>query len=61
MADTSNYKVGVVVKMELCGSQRSNSKALKACTVNIGGETTVTVVTSASNVREGSRYVMVIL
>ena len=55
MADISQYKVGLVLSIEDCGSQKSN-KTLKACKVNLGDEgSPVTVVTSANNVREGSR------
>ena len=48
MPDTSQYKVGVVRSLEACGG-----KNLKACQVDIG--TILTVVTAATNVREGSR------
>jgi tRNA-binding EMAP/Myf-like protein len=57
MAGRSHYKVGVVVSAESCGSQKSG-KSLKACKVNVGdAQNLVTVVTAASNVREGSRFV----
>jgi tRNA-binding EMAP/Myf-like protein len=56
MPDLSEYKVGVVLSVEDCGNQSKNSKARKACKVNVGDESNpVTVVTSASNVRVGSR------
>ena len=54
MVDISEYKVGVVLSLEECG--KSKGKPLKACKVNVGDESNpITVVTSASNVREGSR------
>jgi tRNA-binding EMAP/Myf-like protein len=57
MVDRSNYKVGVVVSVENCGSQKSG-KSLKVCRVDVGDPPNlVTVVTAASNVREGSRFV----
>jgi len=53
MADISLYKVGVVLAVKPCPSK---GKPLKACEINIGNEQDpITVVTSASNVREGSR------
>uniref|UniRef100_A0A6U3SCI2 tRNA-binding domain-containing protein n=1 Tax=Ditylum brightwellii TaxID=49249 RepID=A0A6U3SCI2_9STRA len=58
MADISQYKVGVVVSLEGCGGKSKSGKALKACAVNIGEEDTITVVTSASNIREQSRVVV---
>ena len=54
MVDISEYKVGVVLSLDECG--KSKGKPLKACKVNVGDESNpVTIVTSASNVREGSR------
>lgn len=54
MPDLSLYKVGVVLSTEECGS--SKGKTLRACKVNVGDESNpLTVVTLASNVREGSR------
>ena len=54
MADTSQYKVGVVLSVEI---KKGGGKPLKVCSVNIGDEgNPITVVTSASNVRDGSRY-----
>ena len=53
MADTSQYKVGIVLSVEDKGA--SGKKPLKVCSVNIGGDDPITVVTNASNVREGSR------
>ena len=60
MADVSQYKVGVVISVQECG--KSNNKPLRSCQVNVGDgvDQKVTVVTSASNVREGSRYVLVL-
>eukprot|EP00581_Thalassiosira_minuscula_P008167 CAMPEP_0183713154 /NCGR_PEP_ID=MMETSP0737-20130205/8096_1 /TAXON_ID=385413 /ORGANISM="Thalassiosira miniscula, Strain CCMP1093" /LENGTH=174 /DNA_ID=CAMNT_0025941903 /DNA_START=56 /DNA_END=580 /DNA_ORIENTATION=- len=56
MADTSQYKVGIVLSIE--NKSGSGKKPLKACSVNVGGDEPITVVTSASNVREGSRIVI---
>ena len=53
MADISQYKVGVVGSIE--NKAVSGKKPLKICSVNIGGDELITVVTSATNVREGSR------
>jgi predicted RNA-binding protein with EMAP domain len=53
MADTSQYKVGIVLSVDDRSS--SGKKALKVCSVNIGEDGPITVVTNASNVREGSR------
>ena len=54
MPDLSLYKVGVVESIQDCPSK--GGKPLRACQVNIGVDgTIITVVTSASNVREGSR------
>lgn len=55
MADTSQYKVGVVLSVE--SKAVSGKKPLKVCSVNVGGDEPISVVTSASNVREGSRCV----
>ena len=54
MVDVSQYKVGVVLSLEECGKTKSG-KSLRACKVNVGGDETITVVTVAQNVREGSR------
>lgn len=45
-----DYKVGVVLGIEPCGKS-----SLRACQVDIGGDSPITVVTAATNVREGSR------
>ena len=59
MPDLSSYKVGVVLSVEDCGS--SKGKSLRACKVNVGDEDDpITVVTAASNVRQGSRQVIVV-
>lgn len=59
MADISQYKVGIVLSVEECsGSNKSNNTPLRSCRVNVGQEdnnSAVTIVTSASNVRPGSR------
>jgi hypothetical protein len=58
MADITQYKVGVVVtSFEGCGTSKSKTgKALKACVVNMGDEANpISVVTSAANIRTGSR------
>lgn len=55
MADRlEKYKVGVILSLEDCGSGKG--KGLRACQVNVGDESNpLTIVTAASNVREGSR------
>jgi len=53
MADTSKYKVGIVLSIE--DKSISGKKPLKICSVNIGDNEPITVVTNASNVRDGSR------
>ncbi|KAL7443524.1 hypothetical protein ACHAXM_008955 [Skeletonema potamos] len=56
MVDTSQYKVGLVLSVE--DKSKSGGKTLKICTVNIGGEEPIVVVTAAPNVRELSRLVV---
>lgn len=61
MVDISEYKVGVI--LENHHDQRtkkgSSNKPLRVCKVDVGEEDkTLTVVTSASNVRKGSRVVV---
>jgi len=54
MPDLSQYKVGVVQSVKPCS--KGGGKPLKACQVNVGNDAgPITVVTSASNVREESR------
>lgn len=54
MVDISEYKVGVV--LSVTESAKKGGKALKVCTVNVGdSDSPLTIVTSAPNVREGSR------
>eukprot|EP00555_Chaetoceros_dichaeta_P015321 CAMPEP_0198275548 /NCGR_PEP_ID=MMETSP1447-20131203/64836_1 /TAXON_ID=420782 /ORGANISM="Chaetoceros dichaeta, Strain CCMP1751" /LENGTH=206 /DNA_ID=CAMNT_0043970429 /DNA_START=41 /DNA_END=660 /DNA_ORIENTATION=- len=69
MATTTNtyiseYKVGEIISIEDCGKCKNGGKSLRACKIRVGGtdndnydeqEDIVTVVTSATNVREGSR------
>jgi tRNA-binding EMAP/Myf-like protein len=59
MADISQYKVGIVLSVEECSSSSGKSnKTLRVCQVNVGQAAdvdSVTIVTSASNVRPGSR------
>ena len=56
MVDRSEYKVCLVLSVEECGKTKSG-KVLKSCQVNVGDEDNpITIVTSAPNVREGSRY-----
>mmetsp|Transcript_16822 Transcript_16822/g.38741 ORF Transcript_16822/g.38741 Transcript_16822/m.38741 type:complete len:180 (+) Transcript_16822:740-1279(+) len=58
MVDVSQFKVGVVLDVEDCGNPKKG-KPLKSCKVNVGDEENpVTIVTSASNVRNGSRVVV---
>lgn len=65
MVDTSEYKVGVI--LENHHDQRTkkggdSSKPLRVCKVDVGEEDkTLTVVTSASNVRKGSRVVVALV
>jgi tRNA-binding EMAP/Myf-like protein len=55
MADLSQYKVGVVLSAAPCPASTGN-KPLKACKVKIDESLDpITVVTAATNVREGSR------
>lgn len=60
VVDRSQYKVCVVLSVEACKG-KSGGKPLKACKVDVVGngsvedESMITVVTSAPNVREGSR------
>ena len=56
MVDISEYKVGVVLSVEDSG--KKGGKPLKICSVNIGDDEPVTIVTSAPNVRDGSRVVV---
>ena len=56
MVDISEYIVGVVLSVEDSG--KKGGKVLKICIVNIGGDEPVTIVTSAPNVRDGSRVVV---
>lgn len=59
MPDISEYKVGVVLATESLGAKTKSSKALTSCTVNVGGDgEPLTIVTSATNVREGSRIIV---
>ena len=56
--DISQYKVGLVLSVENKGA--AGQKPLKVCSVNIGNDDgeSITVVTNAVNVREGSRLVV---
>jgi tRNA-binding EMAP/Myf-like protein len=59
MVDRSQYKVGIVTSIVPCASANASSKKLRACQVKISendDDATITVVTAATNVREGSRY-----
>lgn len=66
MVDVSQFKVGLVLSVKDCGScAKTKGKVLKECSIKIspeedydGDNTVITVVTSASNVREGSRVVV---
>jgi hypothetical protein len=59
MPDRSQYKVGVVKSVTACTSTGASAKKLRACQVKVSAdesdEAIITVVTAASNVREGSR------
>mmetsp|Transcript_23263 Transcript_23263/g.36377 ORF Transcript_23263/g.36377 Transcript_23263/m.36377 type:complete len:176 (-) Transcript_23263:130-657(-) len=56
MVDTSSYKVGIVLSIE--DKSKSGGKPLKVCSVNIGGDEPICVVTNAPNVRLSSRLVV---
>eukprot|EP00546_Thalassionema_frauenfeldii_P006364 CAMPEP_0178926366 /NCGR_PEP_ID=MMETSP0786-20121207/18491_1 /TAXON_ID=186022 /ORGANISM="Thalassionema frauenfeldii, Strain CCMP 1798" /LENGTH=166 /DNA_ID=CAMNT_0020601477 /DNA_START=100 /DNA_END=597 /DNA_ORIENTATION=+ len=56
MVDISEYNVGVILSIE--ESTKKGGKVLKICSVDIGSENPITVVTSAPNVRDGSRVVV---
>ncbi len=58
MADTSQYRVGIVLSAENKGA--AGQRPLKVCSVDIGSDdgVPISVVTSAANVREGSRVVV---
>ena len=56
-----SYKVGIVLDVQDCGNCKGSKKALRACKVQISQDpdvSTVSVVTSATNVRQGSRVVV---
>lgn len=62
--DISQYKVGEILSIEDCGKCKKGGKSLRACKIRIGGQDNdnydeeqdiITVVTSATNVRDGSR------
>ena len=60
MPDLSLYRVGVVESLEDCPSPPKSGKLLRACRIRIGNNNDdepilITVVTSAPNVRIGSR------
>ena len=58
MPDTSQYKVGIVLSAENRGA--AGQRPMKVCSVDVGSDDgrPISVVTSASNVREGSRVVV---
>ena len=55
MTDITQYKVGVVLSVT---EKKGCGKPLKSCIVNVGEDKPINVVTSATNVREGSRWVL---
>ena len=58
MIDVSAYKVGLIVQIKDCGSCKTKGKLLRECQIRINPNDEadlITVVTSAANVREGSR------
>ena len=63
MVDTSVYKVGIVLGLEDCGGGgKAGGRQLRSCKVNVGDETDpITVVTSATNVRVGSRLAVAVV
>mmetsp|Transcript_13517 Transcript_13517/g.26950 ORF Transcript_13517/g.26950 Transcript_13517/m.26950 type:complete len:186 (-) Transcript_13517:200-757(-) len=64
MSDTEDahidaYRVGSVTEVEPCGSCKSSGKGLRVVSVDVGGDSPcVNIVTSAQNVRVGSRVVV---
>jgi tRNA-binding EMAP/Myf-like protein len=60
--DLTQYKVGVISSIEECGTCKGGNKVLRALKVQIAegddDDCFVTVVTSANNVREKSRLVL---
>lgn len=54
MVDISEYKVGIVLSVEESSSKKSG-KPLRVCSINVGDTEPLSVVTTAPNVREGSR------
>jgi tRNA-binding EMAP/Myf-like protein len=58
MADTSQYKVGIVLSAESKGA--AGQRPMKVCSVDVGSDDgkPISVVTSAANVRVGSRVVV---
>ena len=58
MVDRSQYKVGVVTSITPCTTGSASSKKLRACQIKVSENDdgdVITVVTAATNVREGSR------
>ena len=55
MTDITQYKVGVVLSVT---EKKGCGKPLKSCIVNVGEDKPINVVTSATNVRDGSRWVL---
>ena len=61
--DLSQYKVGVVQLIEDCGTCKGGGKVLRSLKIQIGDgdeddeNSFVTVVTSANNIRDQSRFV----
>lgn len=56
MSDVSQYKVGLIQSVNEAASKGAGGKALRVCTVDVGEDSgVITVVTSAPNVRDGSR------
>lgn len=62
MSHISSYKVGVIKSLEDCGNcSKSKGKSLRKCDIQVSpndDDDLITVVTSATNVREGSRIVV---
>mmetsp|Transcript_3639 Transcript_3639/g.5429 ORF Transcript_3639/g.5429 Transcript_3639/m.5429 type:complete len:176 (-) Transcript_3639:999-1526(-) len=61
MIDVSAYKVGLIVQIKDCGSFKTKGKILRECLIRINPDDEAdltSVVTSAANVREGSRVVV---
>jgi len=64
-ADLSQYKIGVIHSVEDCGKCKAGGKVLRSLRVQISqgddDDCFISVVTSANNVRENSRSVLLLI